>query len=432
MNCDLGCYGHPLVKTPNIDRLAGRGIRFDRAYCQFPLSSPSRTSMLTGLRPDVTTVFDLKKHFRAVLPDIVTLPQTFMQGGYFTARVGNIFHYGNPDQIGTAGLDDLGSWNATVNPCGRDKAEQNKIINHTPKQGLGASLSLLKAEGDDSQQTDGIVAAETIALLSAHKGEPFFIAAGFYRPHCPYVSPKKYFDLYPIDQIQMPLGYDHVQHLPPPALASTKPWPWYGASEEQAREAKQAYYAAISFVDANVGRLLDALDRLGLTENTIVVFWSDNGYHLGEHGLWAKQSLFENSARIPLIIAAPGRKGAGQGCPRTVESLDIYPTLAELCGLTAPASLSGASLQPLLEDPQAAWDRPAFTQVQRGHFPGHSIRTERWRYTQWDDGRRGAELYDYQNDPQEEHNLADDPRQAALIAEFKALLIKNHPVTVHP
>lgn len=435
MNVDLGCYGSSLVKSPHIDSLAARGTRFDRAYCQYPLGSPSRTSMLTGLRPDTTTVSDQRKHFRSVLPDVVTLPQLFGSAGYFTARVGEIYFAGNPDQIGTPGLDDPASWNATVNPRGRDKAEQNKIINYTPKQNLSASLSALKAEGDDEQQTDGMVASETIRLLAQHKAEPFFIAAGFYRPHCPYVAPKKYFDLYALEQIQVPTNQNHVQNLPPPALSSARPWPWYGATEEQAREAKLAYYAAISFTDANVGRLLQALDRLELTDKTIVVFWSDQGHHLGEHGLWASQSLFENSARTPLIIARPSQAAPGV-CRRTVEAVDIYPTLADLCGIAPPKNLAGRSLKPLLENPQATWDRPAFTQVQRGNsgartFTGRSVRTERWRYTEWEEGRRGAELYDYDNDPAEEHNLADDPAAASVVGELRGLLRKNYPVAVN-
>jgi uncharacterized sulfatase len=421
MNNHLGCYGHPLVQSPNIDRLAQRGVRFDRAYCQFPLCSPSRTSLLTGRRPDVTQVYDLQKHFRSVLPDVVTLPQLFMQNGYFAARVGKLYHFGNPGQIGTDGLDDAPSWNERINPKGRDKAEEHLLTNHTPKRGLGSSLSFLRAEGTDEEQTDGIVATDTIRLLEAHREEPFFIAAGFYRPHCPYIAPKKYFDLYPFDQVRLPVGsLDYLADVPKPALSSTQPHPWFGVTEEQGREALQAYWATISFVDAQVGRLLEALDRLQLTDRTIVVFWSDHGYHTGEHGLWKKQSTFENSARVPLIIAAPGTKARGVSCERTVELLDLYPTLADLCGLPPPAGLDGRSLKPLLEDPGAAWDQPAFTQVWRGSFPGHSIRTERFRYIEWDNGRRGAQLYDYSTDPDEKRNLIDDPASSATVAELKA------------
>jgi uncharacterized sulfatase len=425
MSNSLGCYGHPLIKSPQIDRLANSGVRFDRAYCQFPLCSPSRTSLMTGLRPDTTQVYDLQKHFRSVMPDVVTIPQMFMKNGYFAARVGKIYHYGNPGQIGTPGLDDAPSWNVALNPRGRDKDEEDKFTNHTPKRGLGSALVFQKAEGTDEEQTDGKVATEVIKLLEANKDKPFFIAAGFYRPHCPYVAPKKYFDLYPMEKITMPAGpFPEAKAAPAPALASVNPWPWFGTSEAQSREAKQAYYATVSFVDAQVGRLLDALDRLKLAQNTIVVFWSDHGYHEGEHGLWMKQSLWEASARVPLLIRAPGAKGNGGVSPRTVEFVDLYPTLADLAGLTPPKNLPGASLKPLLENPSASWTKPAFTQVWRG-FPGHSVRTERWRYTEWDNGKQGAQLFDMQNDPSELHDLAADPKHAATVKELKALIAKN-------
>lgn len=426
MNNDLGVYGHPLVKTPNLERLAARGTRFDRAYCQFPLCSPSRTSLLTGLRPDKTQVFDLRKHFRTVLPDVITLPQLFRKNGYVAVRVGKIYHYGVPGDIGTNGLDDSPSWDEVVNPKGRDKAEENKLINYTPKRGLGSSLSFLAADGTDEEQTDGIGTTRAIEFLQKYRNRPFFIAMGYYRPHCPYVAPKKYFQSVPFEKVQVPtVSPGWLLEVPKPAYASTQPWPWFGVTELQARESKHAYYAAIEFVDAQIGRLLDALDRLKLTDKTIIVFWSDNGYHVGDHGLWKKQSLYEASARVPLIISAPGQKTKGQPCKRTVELLDIYPTLAELCGLKAPEYIEGKSLKPLLDDPQAPWDKPAFTQVWRAGFPGYSVRTERWRYTEWDNGKRGVELYDYENDPNETRNLANDPKYADVINRLRALIRKN-------
>lgn len=425
MNADLGCFGHSLVKSPNLDRLASLGVRFERAYCQFPLCCPSRTSVLTGLRPDTTRVFDNATHFRQVLPGVVTLPQLFRNHGYFTARVGKIYHYGVPSDIGTNGLDDPASWDQVVNPRGRDKDEENLLINYTPNRGLGSSLSFLRAEGTDEEQTDGIGATAAIRLMETNCNRPFFLAVGFYRPHCPYVAPRKYFDLYSLAAIRLPqVSREAMTAVPAPALASTNPWPWFGVSEQQARESIQAYYASISFVDAQIGRVLDALDRLRLADNTVIVFWSDNGYHLGEHGLWKKQSLFEGSARVPVIIAAPGQRAKGQACRRTVELLDLYPTLSELCGLAPPANLEGRSLRPLLDNPEAPWDRPAFSQVWRG-FPGYSVRTERWRYTEWDAGRKGVELYDCQSDPQEQRNLAEDPKFAQVRAELKALVAKN-------
>jgi iduronate 2-sulfatase len=276
-----------------------------------------------------------------------------------------------------------------------------------------------------------MVATEAIRLMEAHREKPFFLAVGFYKPHTPYLAPKKYFDLYPLEDIQLPKEpAAHLERIPTAALSSTQPWPWFGVTEQQARECKQAYYATISFVDAQIGRVLDALDRLKLWENTIVVFWSDHGYLLGEHGLWMKQSCFEESARVPLIIAAPGQKARGKGSPRTVELIDLYPTLADLAGLTPPKHLEGASLRPLLNDPKAKWARPAFTQVQRGGFPGYSVRTERWRYTEWDDGAKGVELYDHEKDPRELNNLAGNPRFAKAEAEMKALMKGNWPVRV--
>lgn len=421
LNTSLGCYGHPLVKSPNIDRLAARGVRFDHAYCQFPLCSPSRVSLLTGLRPETTRIFELKTDFRTILPDAVTLPQAFQKAGYFVARVGKLFHYGVPGQIGTAGLDDARSWNHTVNPRGRDKDEEGKVVNYTPQRGLGSAMSFFAAEGADEEQTDGIGATEAIKLLKAHKDQPFFLGVGFYRPHTPYVAPRRYFDMYPLDAIQLPFNPPDDHDDIPEAALNVRPSN-YGLSDEQCRQCLQAYCASITFMDAQVGRLLDALDELQLTDNTIVVLWGDHGYLLGQHGQWMKQSLFEESAQVPLLIAAPGAKGNGQGCRRIVESVDIYPTLCDLAGIAAPENLAGASLRPLLDDPAAKWDRPAYTQVQRKGFPGRSVRTERWRYSEWDHGRKGAELYDHQNDPREFRNLAGDPKYVTVVAEMRGLL----------
>ena len=434
MNCDLGCYGHPDVKSPNIDRLAKMGVRFEHAYCQFPLCSPSRVSLMTGRRPDTTKIFDLKTDFRKqTLPDVVTLPQMFMNAGYYSARVGKIYHYGNPGDIGTSGLDDPKSWQHVVNPAGRDHTVlETDVINYTPnRRGLGAAMAFLAdAMGTDEQHTDGKVATEGIKLIDEHKDKPFFLAIGFYKPHTPYIAPKKYFDLYPMDGIKLPeVAKDFRTTVPRPSLLSTQPWPYMGVTPDQARECKQAYYAAISFVDAQIGRVLDAIDRNSLWDNTIVVFWSDHGYHLGEHGLWMKQSLFEESCRVPLVIIAPGMKGNGKTCERRVEFVDLYPTLADLAGLTPPPGYQGTSLKPLLEDPTAASDRPAYTQVWRGgnRFPGHSVRTERWRYTEWENGKRGNQLYDHTADPHELKNLAGDPKYADVVTQMKALVRKNWP-----
>jgi iduronate 2-sulfatase len=423
LNNDLGAYGHPLVKTPNLDRLAARGVRFERAYNQFPLCSPSRVSLMTGLRPDTTRVHDLVTNFRDVLPDVVTLPQMFKGSGYFVARVGKIYHYGNPGQIGSSGLDDPASWETFVNPRGIDKDEEAKLTNHTPARGLGSALAYYASPAADDEHTDGRVAAETVALVEKNKDRPFFIGAGFYRPHCPFIAPQKYFDMYPLDRIHAPAVLPESRA--PAAAWFTNP-PHWGISEQAQRETIRAYYASISFLDANVGRILDALDRLQLTDNTIVVFLSDHGYHLGEYGQWMKQTLFERSARAPLILAGPRIPSKGRGSSRIVEFIDLYPTLADLAGLRPPSGLHGRSLMPLLENPSATWDRAALTQVRRGPaataYMGYSVRTEKWRYTEWDGGKRGVELYNEADDPAESNNLAADPKHQTVVAEMQQLL----------
>ncbi len=443
LNNHLGCYGNPVVRSPNIDRLARRAVRFDRAYCQFPLCSPSRVSLMTGLRPDTTGVFDLQKNFRkdTRIPDAITLPQLFRQNGYFVARVGKIFHYGVPGDIGRPGLDDPKSWDLAIYPRGRDKDEEDRVTNlnrpqNPPKgnnrPGLGAALAWFESEGADEEFTDAKIAAEAVRLLEENKDTPFFFGVGFYRPHVPWIVPKKYFQMYPLEKIALPQNPpDDRADVPPPALW-VKPAN-YGRTDEECRQAIRAYYASITYMDAQLGQVLDALDRLKLWDTTLVVLWGDHGWHLGEHGLWQKQSLFEESARVPLLIATPGLKSKGQGSPRIVETLDLYPTIADFCGLTPPAHLAGTSLRPLLNHPKAAWNRPAYTQVRRGgtndFFMGCSVRTDRWRYTEWDGGKKGAELYDHAGDPREFANLAHDPAHARTVEEMKKLLARIQPPT---
>jgi iduronate 2-sulfatase len=432
LNASLGCYGHPLVKSPNMDRLAARGVRFEHAYCQYALCNPSRSSLLSGLRPDTSRIYNNSTPIRAVFPDIVTLPQMFKNNGYFSARVGKLYHYGVPGQIGTSGLDDAPSWNEFVNPRGRDWDDEADVINFTPSRQLGAALCWMEAKGTDEEQTDGKVAAEAIRLLEEHKDKPFFVAAGFYRPHVPDIATKKYFELYPLEKVTLPKEPpEHVANIPPIAL-TCKPAN-YGVEEEKLRIFKRAYFASISFVDAQVGKVLDALDRLKLADKTIVVLWGDHGWCLGEHGQWQKQLLFEESARVPFMIALPKAKVTGVS-PRTVELVDIYPTLADLCGLKAPANLEGKSLRPLLENPRASWSKPAITQQVRNEdgktIMGYSVRTEQWRYTEWDGGAVGAELYDHNSDPHEWQNLAKDQKHAKSVAELRQLLPKTKPVEI--
>jgi iduronate 2-sulfatase len=424
LNNDLGAYGHPVVKTPNLDRLKLRSVRFDKAYCQFPLCGPSRVSMLTGLRPDTTKVFDLKTNFRDVIPTVTTLPELFRNAGYFSARVGKIFHYGVPGQIGTNGMDDPQSWDTVINPRGRDKEEEHLLTNLTPKRGLGAALAWLEADGSDDEQTDGMIANEAVKLIETNKEKPFFIAAGFFRPHCPYVAPKKYFDLYPIEAIALPdEPPEHFKNIPKAALW-TDPLYW-GLDPQQRKQVIRAYYASISFMDAQVGKILDALDKNGLWDNTVVVFVSDHGYLLSEHGQWMKYSLFEESARVPFMISAPGAQGNGNSSDRVVELIDLYPTLAKLCELQAPEYLQGKDLTPLLKDPSREWDVAGYTQVlgSPGQYMARSVRTERWRYTEWgDNGSFGVELYDHRKDPHEYKNLSEDRRFERLRTTMHGML----------
>lgn len=436
LSSTLGCYGDPIAITPNLDRLAASGVCFERAYHQIPLCNPARASLMTGRRPDHTQVYDLERHFREALPDVVTLPQHFAAAGYFTARVGKIYHYDVPADIGTDGFDDATSWQLTVNPKGRDKTDEALVFNAEPHRKISAALSWLAAEGTDEEQTDGMIATEAIRLMREHREhseKPFFLGVGFFRPHTPFVAPRKYFELYPLESMRLPFApADDRADIPVAGFAHNNPVPHYGLDEKTLLEARQAYYACVSFVDAQIGRLLAALDELGLAENTLVVFWSDNGFHLGEHGgVWQKRTLFEESAGAPLLIRWPGARGNGQPCRRVVEFVDLYPTLAEAAGLEVPGGLDGRSLVPLLLDPLAAWEGGAVTQILRpaddrlsAPVMGRSLRTERWRYTEWNEGEAGRELYDHAADPGEFENLALDPtpENKRVIEQLRPLL----------
>ena len=422
LNCDLACYGHAQVKTPNIDRLAARGLLFQNTFCQYPLCGPSRASLMTGLYPDQTGMQANGIRLRERLPTVVSMSQMFRNNGWHATRIGKIYHYNVPADIGTPGHDDPDSWDDTFNPRGRDKDEEKSIF--TLKNGqYGATLSWLAADGKDAEQTDGIAATEAIARMRRFQSEkqPFFLAVGLYRPHTPYVAPKSYFDLYPVAKIPLPTvpaGYEAT--LPAPALKTIR------VHKEQinldpalARQAIQAYHASISFADAQIGRILDALDQSGLAANTIVVFTSDHGYHMGEHGHWQKMTLFDNGSHVPLIIATPGMSAKGKKTSCPAELIDFYPTLAELCKLRPPAGLSGVSLAPLLENPDLRPRTDALTKINGGY----SLRTERYRYTSWGEkGSQGIELYDHQTDPAEMKNLAKDSKQKTTLAELSTRL----------
>lgn len=427
LNTALKSYGHPLVKSPHVDRLASWGMQFNRAYCQFPLCNPSRASFLTGLRPSRTQVFDNSVHFRENIPNWVTLPEFFRKRNYFTARVGKIFHYGVPGQIGTSGLDDPQSWDLVINPRGRDKEEESQIFSLVPGQ-FGGTLSWMAADGTDEEQTDGIGATEAIRLLEKNKDKRFFLAVGFYRPHTPYVAPRKYFDLYPLDQITVPsIPPDYFKTIP--RLANTLKPEEAKMDDNLKRQAIQAYFAAITFMDAQLGRVLDAVERLGLKDNTIIVMTSDHGYHMHEHGLWQKRTLFEESTRVPLFVAVPGMAHKGTATNAIVEMIDIYPTLVELCGFQPPADLDGTSFVPVLENPAHPGKEAAITEVTRmvrkQTVFGFSVRTPRWRYTEWDEGREGRELYDHENDPAEMHNLANRAEYSKIVEELSNFLRRN-------
>ena len=431
MNCDLSAYGHPLVHSPQIDRLARRGILFEHAYSQNPVCNPSRTSFLTGLYPEQTGILTNAGHFRELIPQVLTLPQHFRNNGYYVARVGKLYHYGVPGQIGTNGRDDPASWEEVRNPIGIDKVFEQDLNIIVEGASSGGTLSWLEITSQEYEHTDGIGAAMAIELLEKNHpdktGRPFFIAMGFYRPHTPYVAPHTYFDMYPrsvIDPYIMP--EDDRDDIPKAALQDRPGQLELGT--EIRKEIIQAYYASITLVDTQVGKLLDTLDRLDLADNTIIVFVSDHGYHLGAHGLWQKSDLFEGSARVPLIISAPSSEfEKGKVAKSPTELVDLYPTLSELCGLEIPDHVMGKSLLPALADPDSNLRKSAYSVTEArtvrradgSKFLGRTIRTDRHRYTEWDEGDFGVELYDYENDPEELANLARDPESANLVKSLR-------------
>ncbi len=420
LNNDLGTYGHKVVKSPNIDGLARRGVRFDRAYCQFPLCNPSRATLLSGQRSEtIGVMYNQSEPPAGAINGVPYLPNFFKQNGYFTARVGKIMH----DRF--AGIM---KWDV----------DETAILNPTPlDHPLKVGMKYVATDDPNvDEANDGRTTRRIVELLeqrSKNKDEPFFIGVGFHKPHLPMVAPPKYFAMYPPGEIRLPRerGEPANDRADIPSIALQT----YGApareadaarSPDEQRRITAAYYATISYIDDQVGELMRTLDRLKLTDDTVVVFFGDHGFMLGEHGLWRKISLFEESARVPLIVVAPKRTGARNGAasPRLVELIDLYPTLADLCGLKAPAGLEGRSFKPLLADPAAPWKQAAYTVTTIGkETVGRSVRTEAYRYTEWDTrGKIAAELYDHKNDSREYTNLIADPRYAATVAELKRLL----------
>lgn len=425
LNCDIGCYGHPTVRTPHIDKLAATGMRFDRAYVQYPVCNPSRTSFLTGLRPTTTKILSNTVHFRSRLPDAVTMPQLFRNNGYETISLGKVFHRMGADGK-KDGVDDPASFDRFFD--GKATAEGRRGEGRNLTEGKLAWCRWQAAEGTDADQADGQIADEAVKILSAKRDKPLFLAVGFHCPHDPFIAPKKYFEPYALDKLSLPAKPEGYKLPYPFSLGG-------GASKDafdlfqdkEKREFMAAYYAGVSFMDAQVGKVLAALEAAKLADNTIVVLIGDHGYELGVRDWWNKATLFERSCRAPLILRVPGHKANGTPIRTIVEFIALYPTLAEACKLPGvPASVEGRSLVKLLDNPAAYHKQAAVTVVERGKFMGVSLRTDRYRYTEWDGGAKGAELYDHTTDPGEWKNLAGDPGMAKQVGELQLFLKSIH------
>jgi len=438
----LGCYGDSVAVTPNIDRLANRGTVFNRAYCQLAVCCPSRLSLMTGRRPDTIRVWDLKTHFRAAIPDVVTLPQHFKNHGYHTQSLGKIYHgSGEPSK-------DPPSWSVDSQ---YDFVRDPKLRYALPQnlQGKGLKRSAVEAaDVPDSTYTDGVVCNAAIRTLGKlqQTGQPFFLAVGFRKPHLPFCAPQKYWDLYDRAKISLPVEGRHPQDAPELATRSWKELEGYSdipddgqISTDKIRELRHGYYACVSYIDALVGRLLDALTKSKLAGNTVVVLWGDHGFHLGEQGLWTKANNYELSTRVPLIVSVPGQTHTGLTSAALVEFVDVYPTLADICELDAPQGVEGISFKPLLTKPDQPWKRAAFSQYPRarsgnrhrghGDFMGYAVRTHRYRYVEWQDWKSkkvvARELYDHDSDPHESRNVAAQAKYAETNRELAGMLERS-------
>ncbi|MDH3255103.1 MAG: sulfatase [Acidobacteriota bacterium] len=422
LSTDLSIYRNREVVSPHFKRLASRSMRFDRAYTQFPTCNPSRTSMLTGLRPGTTGILDNTVFFRTLLPDVVTLPQFFRQRGYFTMNIGKTFH-----GVGDKSWDDLSSWDISITPGGRNKWRSGEGRNLTNDKIAWARW--VASDRPDADHPDGRVASAAVsALEELHStAEPFFLAVGFQRPHSPFIAPKRYFDLYDLAQLELRDPPAERSDNLPSATTKRDARIFRRMQEGDRREFLRAYYACVSFIDQQLGLLLDTLDRLDAWDDTIVVVTSDHGFHLGEHEWWGKNTVYEPSNRVPLIIYAPGVPLRRHRSRRMIELVDIYPTLVELAGWVPSAELEGRSLVPLLEKPVRPWSKASFSQVKRKKFDGVSLRTKRWRYSEWNAGENGVELYDHSNDPGEYANLATLPEYGAVVRQLEELLRSVFP-----
>jgi arylsulfatase A-like enzyme len=417
--------GHPQAQTPNIDRLAARGLLFTNAHSPSALCNPSRTALLTGLRPSTSGIYDNDRDWRTVarFAGLPTLPRHFRDNGYRTLGAGKVFHAHTFTAGGFTGYNDQQAWDAFYPSLGRQLPDElgpvARPANGSPDL-LGFDWYPLVAE--DFATGDGQVVDWIERQLAAETGSPRFVAAGIFRPHLPWYVPQKYVDLYPLDEVELPpVIDDDLADVPEIAREGDfrqTEWHRWIVEAGKWREGVQAYLASVSFADAMVGRVIDALDRSGRADRTIVVLWGDHGFHLGEKERWRKMSLWEESTRVPLIVIAPGITRPGSRTARPVSLMDLYPTLAELTGVTVPAHVEGRSLKPLLEDPNAAWDEPVLTTY---GYRNHAVRSERYRYVRYADG--SEELYDHRNDPHEWNNLARNP----ALAEIKQELARHLP-----
>jgi len=439
LRTDIGCFGNTEVKTPNIDALATRGTVFLRAYCQQAVCSPSRTSLLTGLRPDSTKVYDLVTHFRNTVPDVISLPQHFRENGYYTVGMGKIYHPGYDDPKSWSEPHKNGTGEGYVLPENKQRMAAGNAQVKGEKKGNKKAATVgtrgepfEMADVPDSAYHDGSLANMAVAKLQdlKTKNQPFFLAVGFLKPHLPFNSPKKYWDLYDPAKLKLAANPFRPKDAPPYAVTDFGELRnYYGVpatgpiSDELAHKLIYAYRAASSFTDANIGRVLAELDRLGLRENTIVVLWGDHGWKLGEHASWCKHSNMENDTNAPVILAAPGVRAAGQSTSALIEFVDIYPTLCDLAGLPTPGHLQGVSFRPLLDDPHLPWKTAAFSQYPRSvdgqALMGYAMRTDRYRYVQWRKRNThdvvSQELYDHQSDPAENQSIAGREESKQLL-----------------
>lgn len=426
----LSCYGNPVCRTPNIDRLAARGTRFTRAFCNATYCGPSRASFLSGYYPHATGVFGYTTP-RPAIGERATWPQHFKNAGYYTARVSKIYHMGVPGGIedGGDGADDPASWNERFNSPGPEwkapgdgETLEGNPDGKRPVVG-GNTFVVVEADGDDLVHSDGKTAARAVELIERHGQERFFIAVGFVRPHVPFVAPRTYFDAYlPYGKLPLPPKVPgDWDDIPKPGI-NYKNSVNMQMDERKQKKAVGGYYAAVSFLDAQVGKVLDALDRSGQADNTIVIFTSDHGYHLGEHDFWAKVSLRDESAMVPLIVSVPGKPPAV--CRSLVELIDLYPTISRLCGLAVPARLQGRDFARVFDDPTQRIRDEAFCVAPSSK--GFLLHDDRWAYIQYgEDAARGIELFDVVADPQQYVNLAQKPEFASVVASFQAGLARK-------